>query len=103
MTTEKTYNLNHLNDLRLDLENIDKDILLTVKKRFDMITQIAEVKKHLNLEILQEQHFNNKLANRIEEANILNIDAELVTDLYHLLHQYAIKKQRSLQNETQNQ
>lgn len=88
-----------LANLRNELEQIDGDLILLLKERIKLVTKIADLKTTLNLDVLQENEFNNKLKKRLIESKKLNIDQQLVTDLFNLLHQYSIKTQQNLRNE----
>ena len=95
--SDKTAEL-HLNTLRTEINDIDKQLIALLDKRFQICRKIGSVKKNLNISILQSRRWNEILESRIKIAKEKEIPADLVTSLFKLIHEESLRIQQEMIN-----
>lgn len=82
-----------LEELRRDIDQIDIELLQTLKKRVQKVADIGPVKYEHQVTVFQMKRWFNVLANRKAAARELELDEEFVHELFQLIHKYSIDLQ----------
>jgi chorismate mutase len=85
--------LDRLEDLRLEIDNIDDQILQLLKDRIHTVEKIGEVKEQNQLTIFQMKRWFKILEQRKKSAQGLGLDEETIHELFQLIHKYSIDTQ----------
>ena len=80
-----------LDQLRLDINQADKEIILAISKRLEIVKKIGRLKKKNNIEPLDESRwqFVIEMVTKLAQANGLN--PKPVIEIYKILHMHALK------------
>ena len=81
-----------LNELRKEIDAIDKDIALLYNKRMEIISKIKEIKIENNLKTLDNERENNLINNNVKYIN------DEYKDYYIDLEKYILKLSKDYQN-----
>ena len=85
-----------LQDLRSQIEGIDKNIIKLLKQRKEFVVQIGEVKKSMDLPIGNQELENQMLEKYTQLAEQLGVNAEFVQNIFEEIFWEA----RRIQEET---
>lgn len=85
----------NLDDLRKDIDKIDKELIKLFEKRMDVATKIAEYKKKNDMNVLDVQRQRQKLADICEQTNDEDMKRYLRT-LYSVIFELSCSKQKKL-------
>ena len=83
-----------LNEYRKQLDLIDREIILLLKKRQDIIKKIGEYKKKNNINAYQPARWKEVLETRKQFAKENQIDPKFVEKLWELIHEWSLKLQK---------
>ncbi len=86
MTTDET-----LDKLRKQLDGLDGEILELLAKRIDLVREIGRHKQTIGLTPLDEDRWKKVLEDRLARSEALNLAPEFITDIYELIHAYALE------------
>jgi chorismate mutase len=89
--------MNNLQELRSQLDKIDKEIIDALGKRFEIIHEVGKLKKQRGHKILDEKRWENVLKLRKEIAKSNNIRPEFIEKIYNAIHEYALDIEKELQ------
>ena len=92
--------INQLDELRDKVDHLDREIIEAIAARMKMIEQIGSYKRDNNITIFQMERWKEIIQSRSEWGEILNLNPELVLDIYKLIHQESIKQQTDIFNTT---
>ena len=87
---------NTLKNYREHLDAIDKEMILLLAKRFDVVKQIAYFKKEHNIPILQINRWENVRKQILAYAKEMQLDTDFVETLFNLLHKTSIDYQEKI-------
>ncbi len=82
-----------LEELRSEIDTIDMEILRWISKRLEIAKEIGPVKYENQATIFQMKRWFKVLENRKTQAKEMNLDDEVVHELFQLLHKYSIDAQ----------
>jgi chorismate mutase len=82
--------------LRSKIDGIDQRILEVLAERMEVVRQIGEVKKDANLTVLQINRWAEIFQSRGELGSQLGLDAEMIRQLYELIHLESIALQEKI-------
>ncbi len=82
-----------LEELRSEIDTIDLEILKWVAKRLTVAEAIGPVKYQNQATIFQMKRWFKVLENRKDQAKSMQLEDELVHELFQLLHKYSIDAQ----------
>ena len=85
-----------LQNYRLELSEIDTDLIDLLKRRMDISEQIGVYKKEQNLVIFQKSRWEKAFQNNIENALNSNLSEEFASQLFKMIHQESIVKQSKI-------
>lgn len=83
-----------LTELRKQIDALDEELLQTLARRMDVVEVIGRYKKAHGLDLRDEARLKAMLEARIQSSEQLNLPSELVTKLYQLIHEYALKREK---------
>lgn len=89
----------HIDDLRENIDDLDKDILDLIIKRMDIVKDIANYKKKHNATILQAGRWEKMLEDRIGYGEKHDLTEKFIYDFFKAVHAESINKQSSIMNE----
>jgi chorismate mutase len=98
-STDITF-INQLDELRDKVDHVDREIIEMIAARMKMVEQIGNYKRDNNVTILQMERWKQITESRPEWGNILDLNPDLVLDIYKLIHQESIKQQTNIFNNT---
>ncbi len=79
-----------LEELRSEIDHLDKSLLEVLRKRIDVVKDIREVKNKNQVTIFQMKRWFNILKNRKALARNLDLDEQIIHELFQLIHKYSI-------------
>jgi chorismate mutase len=80
-----------LERLRKQIDALDQELLETLARRMEVVVQIGRYKKSRGLELRDEQRLQSLIEAQLARAETLKLPSELVTELYELIHSFALK------------
>lgn len=86
--------LHSLRDIRKQFDDVDKSILILLGIRSQLSKEIARIKKHKNLDIVQMQAWEKQMKNRYKENKKLNISPEFLDKIFTVIHKESIRIQK---------
>lgn len=85
--------IHQLEHLRSQIDRVDEELLATLKRRIQIVEEIGEVKNENQVTIFQMKRWFSILENRKELALKLNLDPQIVHELFQAIHKYSIDVQ----------
>lgn len=85
--------IHQLEQLRSRIDQLDEELLQTLKKRIQAVEEIGDVKNENQVTIFQMKRWFSILENRKDLALKLNLDPEIVHELFQAIHKYSIDVQ----------
>jgi len=98
-TTDDVEFLEHIDDLRHEIDGIDKDLFELLGKRMNAVESIGRYKKKNNISILQTNRWNEILNKTIELGREKGLSDGFVTQILTAIHQESINHQTQIMNE----
>lgn len=92
---EKDY-LEHINNLRKEIDQVDHEILKLLAKRMESSNRIALHKMKDNVSIFQPRRWDEVVKSRIEYGLDHNLSEDFVLKLYQLINEEAIQLQEKV-------
>ncbi len=90
---------NHsLDDLREQIDAIDREILETLAERMKVVDKIGEYKKDNNVTTLQVSRWDELLNDRMAKGEKMNLFPDFVKEVYKIIHKESIRKQSEIMN-----
>lgn len=80
-----------LDKLREKIDALDGELLEALARRMEVVTEIGRYKKARGMELRDEERLRALLARQLDRAGSLNLPEELITELYELIHKYALR------------
>ena len=88
-----------LKELRFKIDQIDNEIIATLKKRMGISEKIGEYKKANNMTVLQQQRWDALLEKYYKAADENNLDKKMIDTIFKAIHQASINVQSKIVNE----
>jgi isochorismate pyruvate lyase len=82
----------NINEIRSEIDRIDKEIITALAKRFEYVIEAAKFKRDVE-EVMAPDRHAVMLKQRKELVEKLNLDPEIVEKVYKLLLDYFKQKQ----------
>ena len=92
LVEDQAYSI-QLEELRDQIDVLDQKLLDVLKQRIEVVEEIGNVKELNQVQIFQMRRWFKVLANREETALGLNLDKEIIHELFQLIHKYSIDVQ----------
>ena len=87
-----------LNNLRKEIDSIDKKLVEIVGKRTAIVKEIGRYKKENAVTILQIERWFEILKSRKEWGQEMHIDPQMVAELFELIHKHSVLTQTHILN-----
>lgn len=87
-----------LEDLRDQIDSIDKELIETLSARMKIVEEIGEYKKNNNVTTLQLNRWDALLKDRVIKGQSVSLNEEFVVELYRTIHKESIKRQSEIMN-----
>jgi chorismate mutase len=84
-------NKENIDILRHKIDEIDKKIINDLVERFQIVSDIAAIKKELNLPALDSTRWQVVLESKIKLGQEKGLESEFVRTIYELIHGMALK------------
>jgi chorismate mutase len=85
-----------LHDLRLEIDQIDTELLEIIARRKRIVEEIGHYKKDNNVTIFQIERWLEILRSRRENGAEIGLNENLVMEIFSLLHKYSIRLQNHI-------
>lgn len=87
-----------LKKLRVEINKQDRILLMTLKKRFQIVKKVALLKRKHNLPVLQKARWKTIIDDRVKLGLSFKMDAGFTTMLMKLIHKESVRYQKTLQH-----
>ena len=98
-STEDEKFTSQLEELRGQIDGLDKEIILQLAERMKLVEKIGEYKKNNDVTVLQVNRWDDIITDRLNLGKALNLNEKFVRRMLDLIHAESI----SLQTEVMNQ
>ncbi|MEM1119036.1 MAG: bifunctional 3-deoxy-7-phosphoheptulonate synthase/chorismate mutase type II [Bacteroidota bacterium] len=98
-STDDVEFLEHIDDLRSKIDNLDNELLDLYGKRMQLAESIGKYKKKNNIAILQSNRWNEILEKSMEKGRARGLSDGFVTQVLTAIHQESINHQTKVMNE----
>ena len=85
-----------LDKYRHEIDEIDKNIVLNLHKRFEIVKKVAEFKKKNCIKILDEDREKNIIKQKLKLAQMYDLDASFIEKIYEVIFDESKKIQKEL-------
>jgi len=85
--------MNEIEILRDKIDGIDREILMLLVKRQVVSFDIGKIKKEQGIKPLDTERWRKVLECRVQLAREIGLDAEMVEEIYEIIHKYSLKVQ----------
>lgn len=87
-----------LEELRYTIDRLDYELIALLKERMNIVEQMGLLKKENNITILQPERWAEIFSTRQEWARKMNLSAEMIYEMFKLIHTESIRKQTEVMN-----
>ncbi len=95
-TSQDAMFINHLEEMRHQMDDIDRDLLEVLAQRMTMVQKAGEYKREHNVAIFQQDRWAEIFKSRPEWAEKMNVNKDFVADLFKLIHTESIRIQTEI-------
>ncbi len=82
--------------LRDSIDDLDKEIVDAIAKRMTLVKQVGELKKKNNVEVVQNDRWQQLLKSRMSWSSESGMSAEEIKELFTTLHDISVNRQRGI-------
>lgn len=86
-------NDNGLTEYRLQIDEIDDEILALIKRRFNITKSIGEWKKKNNISVFRQNRYEEILKKNEIRSNRYNLDLDLINNIFNIIHEKSVEQQ----------
>ncbi len=90
--------LNHLEELREDIDHLDQEFYEVIANRMKLVDQIGYFKRDNNVTIFQKNRWKEMSDIRHAWAHNLGLDPEFMDELFKMIHENSIRRQTAIMN-----
>jgi len=80
---------------RESIDTLDTQLLAILSQRIEVVRKIGKLKALAGLPARDEERWQQVLTAAKNKGEQMNLSAEFVSDLYHLIHDYAVELEKS--------
>ena len=91
--SEDTEFINHLDQLREQIDQVDRELIEILKNRMALVEKACEYKRENNVTIFQVDRWNEIFRSRSEWADKMSLNKEFIAEVYKLIHIESIRTQ----------
>ena len=84
-----------LQNYREQIDSLDAELLYLLSRRFEIVTQVWELKVENDIPFLQSNRWNEVLNEKIEMWAELKISKSFIEDVWNRIHDEALKIEKS--------
>ena len=88
-----------LSKLRKEIDTIDDELTRLISKRFKVTKKVGKLKSQTKESVHQEDRWNQILMGLSLKADKLNIDKQMLIDIWDIIHKYSKSQQQEITNE----
>ena len=99
---EGSVSSNILDDIRQQIDEVDRGLLEVLSRRMHLVEKIGSYKKQNNVAAFQLERWQEILSSRPNWAKVFQLNPEVVTELFRIIHQESIRKQTELLDESKD-
>lgn len=85
-----------INEMRLQIDDIDNQILELLSKRLHVCREIGEYKKRNNMPVLQPSRYDEVLNKRGQNAKLCGLASDFVKRIFEEIHEESVKQQMGI-------
>lgn len=78
-------------DLRKEIDQIDVEILYLLKKRYEVVIQIGQIKKNMEINICQPDRIKEVIESKKKLAKKLGLNSKFIEIIYNLIINESMK------------
>ncbi|MGK7396290.1 MAG: chorismate mutase [Candidatus Cyclobacteriaceae bacterium M3_2C_046] len=98
-TSENQEFINHLEELREQIDEVDREIYEAMAARMRIVDKIGYYKKANNVTVFQVNRWKEISESRSHWAETLNLNKDFMADLYKMIHDASIRRQTDIINQ----
>jgi len=98
-TSENVEFINHLEELREKIDDVDREIFEAIATRMRLVDKIGYYKKENNVTVFQVNRWNEISRMRNDWAEKLRLNTDFMGDLFKMIHDASIKRQTEILNQ----
>ena len=83
-----------LEDLRKEIDIIDKQLVELIAKRIEVVKKIGIFKRQNNLQVVDEDRFNKVLEKVKHIALKKSISTNFIDEIYNIIHKYSCEVEK---------
>lgn len=87
---------------RKQVDNIDNEILILLKRRFQVVKKISKYKFENELPLEDLQRFDEKVRDLVSKAKEMDISVSFIKDLFDKIIQESTKQEKEFYEKCQN-
>lgn len=91
---------NKLENLRKQIDAIDKRVLTSLAKRMEIVRKIGGFKKDQRLPAFNKERWEQILKSNLKKGESLGLSKNFVQNLTNLIHKYSIEIQKKINRRT---
>ena len=93
-------NCKNIQEIRAEIDRIDKEIIGILAERFEYVKEAAKFKSDIDAVLASNRH-EDMAKQRMELSKSLNVDPDMIENVYKVLLDYYKQKQLEIWNEAQ--
>lgn len=83
----------NIEDVRKNIDTVDKQLIKLLAVRVAYVTQIAELKRKQGIEALQSERYQKMMNERQKLAAELGVPEDLINDVFEVIHRQSVTSQ----------
>ena len=93
VSREKTFTTEGIKQLRVQIDQIDNDIMELLGKRMRVCREIGQYKKEHNIQVLQTSRYNEILDKRGAQGSLLGMSDSFAKEIFEHIHEESVRQQ----------
>jgi len=84
---------NGLTEYRLQIDEIDDQLMSLIRQRFDITQKVGEWKKEHNVSVFQQGRYDEILKKNEIRSKRYNLDIDLINSIFNIIHEKSVEQQ----------
>lgn len=97
-TSEDKEFITHLEELRQQIDHVDKELFEIIAQRMGLVDEIGFFKKRNNVTVFQKSRWKEIAESRQHWAEELNLNREFMFEVFKIIHDASIRRQEVIMN-----
>lgn len=85
-----------IKELRDEIDALDKELLKAVANRMQLVRKVGELKKRNNVEVVQNDRWQQLLDSRMSWFEEMNMSQEEIKQVFETLHTISVNRQKDI-------